>query len=148
MRRHSEVAHPIRRVAMSKTWWIAADQLDKEQKDVIDLDLTSDHVIFGPPGSGKTNLLLLRAKYLHLGDQKNIEIIVFTRTLHRFMLAGGHQYEFPSDKLKTLKKWQRGGLLDGAWRDASHIESFRGRARTIVGCDHRADQHAASVRKR
>ena len=110
MRHHSEVAHPIRRVAMSKTWWIAADQLDKEQKDVIDLALMSDHVIFGPPGSGKTNLLLLRAKYLHLGDQKNIEIIVFTRTLHRFMLAGGHHYEFPSDKLKTLKKWQRGFL--------------------------------------
>jgi superfamily I DNA and RNA helicase len=49
---------------MNETWWLGEDQLDDDQKKIIALKLKGSHVITGPPGSGKTNLLLLRAKYI------------------------------------------------------------------------------------
>ena len=37
-----------------------------DQKKVIGLSGTGNHLVVGPPGSGKTNILLLRAKYMTL----------------------------------------------------------------------------------
>jgi predicted AAA+ superfamily ATPase len=50
---------------MESSWWKDISQLDEEQKKVISLDDDADHLVIGPPGCGKTNLLLLRASYLH-----------------------------------------------------------------------------------
>lgn len=46
------------------TWWLDITDLDDDQKSVIELPPTGNHLIIGPPGSGKTNLLLIRAEYL------------------------------------------------------------------------------------
>lgn len=90
---------------MNETWWVKQEDLDDKQKSVIDLPLDQSHMIVGPPGSGKTNLLLLRASQLVLSGKPNVLIIVFTRTLREFLATGGNLYQFGMDKLKTLNGW-------------------------------------------
>lgn len=95
---------------MNETWWVDPKQLNEEQKNIIQLPLEGSHLITGPPGSGKTNLLLLRANYMTLADQPNILILVFTKTLQEFIAAGGGQYAFPSSKVQTCMRWEQGFL--------------------------------------
>jgi superfamily I DNA/RNA helicase len=90
---------------MNETWWVKHEDLDEKQKAVIDLPLEESHLILGPPGCGKTNLLLLRTRQLVLSGKQNVLIIVFTRTLREFLATGGHIYKVTADKLKTLNSW-------------------------------------------
>lgn len=90
---------------MDDGWWIGEEQLNAEQRAIIALRLEGNYLILGPPGSGKTNLLLLRANYLSLAGLKDILILVFTRTLRRFIASGGREYSFPSDKIQTSRRW-------------------------------------------
>ena len=90
---------------MSETWWVGEDELDEDQKDVIALPLSGNHLITGPPGSGKTNLLLLRGNYMTLAGKPDIEVIVFSRTLQEFIASGAKRYAFPPDKVQTSRKW-------------------------------------------
>ena len=59
---------------MDQAWWKNKSELDKDQLDIIGLPLGNSYLIAGPPGSGKTNLLLLRASYLTLAGHPNIQI--------------------------------------------------------------------------
>jgi superfamily I DNA/RNA helicase len=90
---------------MNNTWWVKPDDLDDRQKAVVDLPLNTSHLIMGPPGSGKTNLLLLRASQMVRSGKPNILILVFTRTLREFIATGGTQYAFGVDKIQTLNNW-------------------------------------------
>ena len=90
---------------MNNLWWKTPDDLDSKQKGIFDLPLAESHLILGPPGSGKTNLLLLRASQLVLSGKQNILILVFTRTLREFVATGGHQYTFGTDRIRTLNSW-------------------------------------------
>jgi superfamily I DNA/RNA helicase len=92
---------------MAGAWWIGESDLDPYQKNVISLTAEGNHLILGPPGSGKTNILLLRANYLTLSGKPNIAIVVFTRTLRKFIASGGREYNFTADKIMTCNKWQR-----------------------------------------
>ncbi len=92
---------------MAGAWWIGESDLDDDQKDVISLAAEGNHLVLGPPGSGKTNILLLRANYLTLYGKPNIAIVVFTRTLRKFIASGGKEYDFTPDKIMTCNKWQR-----------------------------------------
>jgi superfamily I DNA and RNA helicase len=91
---------------MNETWWVGFEQLDADQKAIISLPLKGSHLIIGPPGSGKTNLLLLRANYTFLSGCKNILVVVFTRTLRDFIASGARHYTFPMHKLTTCRRWQ------------------------------------------
>jgi|SRR6185312_6455662 len=97
---------------MSDTWWIGEDQLDDEQKDVIGLPLDSSFLVMGPPGCGKTNLLLLRGNYMVFGGYPNIAIVVFTRSLQEFIASGGAQYAFPASKIMTSRRFAETALQD------------------------------------
>lgn len=92
---------------VNETWWIRPDQLDDDQKRVIVLPLGQDHLVVGPPGSGKSNLLLLRASYAVKAGCKDIVVLTFTRTLQEFISTGATRYSFSSDKVKTCVRWQR-----------------------------------------
>ena len=92
---------------MSSSWWTDKDDLDEFQSKIIDLPQKKSYLVTGPPGSGKTNLLLLRANYLYLTGHKNLQIVVFTRALQDFMASGGSQYDFPQEKLRTSSKFWR-----------------------------------------
>ncbi|MHC2068122.1 UvrD-helicase domain-containing protein [Bremerella sp. T1] len=91
---------------MSETWWVGQDELDEDQQKVIALPEFGNYLVTGPPGSGKTNLLLLRANYLYLSKLKNIQIITFTRSLKEFIASGAGQYDFPASKIVTCREWQ------------------------------------------
>lgn len=103
---------------MADTWWVQSSQLDDGQKQVIQLPQGGKHLVIGPPGSGKTNLLLLRANYLHLCGYSNICIVVFNRLLKEFIVSGASEYAFDSDRVKTLSQWQRELLSDSGLRVA------------------------------
>ncbi|MDY3562263.1 AAA family ATPase [Gemmata sp. JC673] len=92
---------------MAGAWWIGESDLDDDQKDVISLAAEGNHLVLGPPGSGKTNILLLRANYLTLFGKPNIAIVVFTGTLRKFIASGGKSYDFSQDKIMTCNAWQR-----------------------------------------
>lgn len=81
------------------------DELDERQKGIFDISIDSSHLIMGPPGSGKTNLLLLRATQLVRSGKPNVLILVFTRTLKEFLATGGKQYAFGTDRIQTLSHW-------------------------------------------
>ena len=70
--------------------------------------------MIGPPGSGKTNLLLLRANYISAAGRPNLLILVFTRALREFIAAGASQYSFPSSKVQTYNGWARRILSENA----------------------------------
>ncbi|MFN3657130.1 MAG: UvrD-helicase domain-containing protein [Pseudolabrys sp.] len=95
---------------MEATWWTQPDQLDEEQTAVVSLPPTGDHLILGPPGSGKTNLLLLRASYLQRSGKQNIAVLTFNRILKEFLVTGTVATPFDIDKIKTYVGWA-GSLL-------------------------------------
>ena len=90
---------------MNETWWVEETDLDEDQRKVIGLARDGSHMIIGPPGSGKTNLLLLRANYLCKSDKPNVLILVFTRALREFIAAGAEKYLFSPSKIQTYNGW-------------------------------------------
>lgn len=90
---------------MNAEWWVNLKQLDDDQKEVMGLEADGDYLVLGPPGSGKTNLLLLRANYLARAGSPNLLIVVFGRPLREFLARGGAQYRFDVEKITTSTKW-------------------------------------------
>lgn len=89
---------------MSDSWWKDEDDLVPDQAKLLDIGEDRNLLIKGPPGSGKTNLLLLRANQLYLGDYPNLHIVVFGSLLKQFIQLGGNQYDFPPEKIVTQAK--------------------------------------------
>ncbi|EJN07136.1 DNA/RNA helicase, superfamily I [Bradyrhizobium sp. YR681] len=90
---------------MESSWWKDLSQLDDEQRKVISLSDDVDHLVVGPPGCGKTNLLLLRASYLHKKGSTNIKVLAFGRVLKEFIASGTAHYPFSADKVQTFMRW-------------------------------------------
>jgi superfamily I DNA/RNA helicase len=86
---------------MNAEWWLDGTELDKDQEAVMRLPLGGDYLILGPPGSGKTNLLLLRANYVAQAGSPDILVVVFGRTLREFILRGSEQYNFGAERVMT-----------------------------------------------
>ncbi|TWC65486.1 AAA domain-containing protein [Pseudomonas sp. SJZ103] len=90
---------------MSNTWWVDEDELLDEQLEVLGEDLFKDLILTGPPGSGKTNLLLLRANHLILASpDSEFYIICFTSLLQKFVRTGAGLYSFPENRVITQRK--------------------------------------------
>jgi superfamily I DNA and RNA helicase len=90
---------------MDQTWWVGDDDLDDDQKVIATLPPSGSHVFTGPPGCGKTNLLLLRAKYYSKLKKENILVLVFTRALKEFIIIGSQQYQLPPQIVSTSIGW-------------------------------------------
>lgn len=89
---------------MLNTWWKDADELiADEQSNLLDIDSEESLMIQGPPGCGKTNLLLLRANQLFPGRFPEPYVVVFGSLLKTFIQMGGTQYKFPADKVVTTR---------------------------------------------
>ena len=93
-------------------WWTKKAQLDEEQLALIeDLSLTESHLVVGPPGCGKTNVLLRRAQFARSQGISNVLVVTFTRSLTEFIKTGciddqGREI-FPSGLIQTLESWIR-----------------------------------------
>ena len=59
-------------------WWIDESQLKGNQLDVLDIELNRNLAIFGPPGSGKTNLIMLRANHLNIAENPEFYVVTYT----------------------------------------------------------------------
>ena len=99
---------------MNETWWVNSGQLDDDQKNVLKADPKESLLIKGPPGSGKTNILLLRANYVRATSPR-ILFITFTRTLAEFIKSGpsiGRADQIKSNEIRTFMSWGRRFLRD------------------------------------
>lgn len=96
-----------------ETWWREAGELDEDQLRVIGLPAEGSFLVKGPPGSGKTNLLILRANYLTNAEHPNLAVVVFTRTLQEFIRGGADRYDFDPRNVLTSRL-----LLDRLLREA------------------------------
>ena len=93
-------------------WWVSKDQLDRYQMTLIDeLPLHDTFLVLGPPGSGKTNVLLRRAQFVRGQDMPNVLVLTFTRALTEFLRTGcmdTHDREiFPRTRVTTIESWLR-----------------------------------------
>jgi superfamily I DNA/RNA helicase len=93
-------------------WWARKEQLDPHQVALIEnLPLRGSHLVLGPPGSGKTNVLLRRAQFVRTQNMLNVLVLTFTRALTEFVKTGcldaaGREI-FPPSLVNTLESWIR-----------------------------------------
>ena len=97
---------------MHGTFWIGESQLDGEQAAAVQsMDEADSFLVRGPAGSGKTNILLLRAKWFKLKDIHEFKILVFTASLKRFVQEGCEGYGIPPQHVSTGMQFFK-SLLD------------------------------------
>lgn len=78
---------------MSTAFWISGDDLDADQAKAVEgISESTSFLLRGPAGSGKTNILLLRAKWLTYRKLTDFKIVVFTASLRKFVEDGCHYY--------------------------------------------------------
>lgn len=90
----------------TSTWWRRQADLDQQQKSAIELSINGNHCVYGPPGSGKTNILILRAQYISSAGLQNTRLLVYTRVLREFIASGcGDTVNFPANQVQTFAGW-------------------------------------------
>ncbi|WP_207816648.1 ATP-binding domain-containing protein [Pseudomonas sp. 50_B] len=91
---------------MNGNWWRSKKEMDQSQKDFIRLPIEGRYLLSGPPGSGKTNLLLLRAEVMVGSGEKDILFITYTRSLADFIRSGAVAKGFVrAEQIKTFHSW-------------------------------------------
>ena len=93
-------------------WWTQREQLDDIQLEIIeDLPLRGNFLVLGPPGSGKTNILVRRAQFVKSQSMPKVLILTFTRSLVEFMKTGCKDTQgktiFPESCITTIESWIR-----------------------------------------
>lgn len=98
---------------MQTSWWRSKNELVPEQLDFIKLPTQGRYSLVGPPGSGKTNLLLLRAQFIAGTGEKNVLIITFSKALCDFIRSGiGKSGLISPEQVKTFHSWAGGHIVD------------------------------------
>jgi superfamily I DNA/RNA helicase len=109
------------------TWLIPRNELTAEQLRAIELDSSKNRMILGGPGSGKTQVLLHRAKHLRDNlrcSDSDYHVFVYTSVLSTFIKHSLKVLNIPEDNVSTVDKWcmdyyrkKIGGKLP--WKDKS-----------------------------
>jgi len=87
--------------------WRRRSELHQDQINAIEkLSVDGRFLVMGPPGSGKTSILLHRGQYLRLPPHQltNIRLITFSRTLREFIAIDGND-RFPANLIQTVKEF-------------------------------------------
>lgn len=98
---------------MNKSWWRSKNELDEDQKAFIQLPAHGRYSLVGPPGSGKTNLLLLRAQFIAGMGEKNVLIVTYAKALADFIRSGiGASGLISPNQVKTYHSWASSHILE------------------------------------
>lgn len=90
------------------TWLLPRNELTPEQNRAIELDTSEHKVVLGGPGSGKTQILLHRAKFLRDRFQissNRLHIFVFTNVLKNYISSALSILDIPLDCVTTFDFW-------------------------------------------
>jgi superfamily I DNA/RNA helicase len=98
---------------MQKSWWRSRNELDEDQQAFIKLPAHGRYSLVGPPGSGKTNLLLLRAQFIAGSGEKNVLVLTYTNGLADFIRTGIASTGLISpQQVKTFHSWAGSHIFD------------------------------------
>jgi superfamily I DNA/RNA helicase len=87
-------------------WWREPEELDEAQQRVAALPEAGRYLVTGKPGSGKTNLLVLRGRYLaRRRNTANLKVITWTRLIREFIASGTLSHGLSDDQLQTFLSW-------------------------------------------
>ena len=92
------------------TWLLAKSELKQEQKKAVELPIDKHQLITGPPGSGKTQILVHRAKFLcnqYKVQSDEFRIFVFTNVLKDYIKQGIDLIGLPEENVLTFDYWCR-----------------------------------------
>jgi superfamily I DNA/RNA helicase len=90
------------------SWLIPRDELTADQIRAVELSLNEHRVILGAPGSGKTQILLHRARFLcdeHGVGPSRFHVFVFTNVLKNYIRTALVDLDLPDDSVTTLDDW-------------------------------------------
>jgi superfamily I DNA/RNA helicase len=131
---------------MEATWWTKPEQLDRDQKKAVALPIDGNHLIVGPPGSGKTNLVLLRAAYLQARGKSNFLVFTFGRVLREFLASGTDAARVSPERIVTYVGWAS-EILKGQDPDLKLSQEFRTRrAQLLEGLENISDAEVSEHR--
>lgn len=91
---------------MQGNWWTKPEQMDEDQRNFVRLEADGKYLLVGPPGCGKTNLIVLRARYIYGSGLQNILVLTFTRVLQDFIRNGVREKKYlEPEQIQTFKWW-------------------------------------------
>jgi superfamily I DNA/RNA helicase len=91
-------------------WLIPPSELTPDQQRAIQLSPTENRAIVGGPGSGKTQVLLYRARHLAESlrvSSERFRIFVYTNVLKDYIKAALHDLRLPEEAVVTFDHWCR-----------------------------------------
>ena len=89
-------------------WLVSTGELTPEQIKAIELKPNRHRLILGAPGSGKTQILLHRARYLidNLNTHRErYHIFVFNNVLKNYIESALHLLNIPAENITTFAHW-------------------------------------------
>jgi len=90
------------------SWLVPINELTQAQRKAVELDTTEPKVIIGSPGSGKTIVLVHRAKYLQEKfnvSPKRFHVFVFTNVLKDYIRSDIGLLDIPESCVTTFDSW-------------------------------------------
>jgi len=90
------------------TWLVPHTELTNEQIRAIEMEPTANRVIMGGPGSGKTQVLLHRARFLrdnYSVPPDRFRIFVFTNVLSAYIRSALELLDIPETCVGTFDEW-------------------------------------------
>jgi superfamily I DNA/RNA helicase len=89
-------------------WLIDEDELDDDQRSILNLPPSVSRVVYGAAGSGKTLLALWRTKAIQRrSNDSSFSFIVYTKALRRFIDSGIIELKLDGAKVMHYDKWNK-----------------------------------------
>ncbi len=92
------------------SWLIPRTDLSADQLRAVELPARDHQVVCGAPGSGKTQVLVHRARHLldSFGtDPRRLRIFIFTNVLKQYLRAALDELDLPDNCVSTFSAWCR-----------------------------------------
>lgn len=90
------------------TWLLHRSELTPDQLGVVEAPPSCNRLVLGPPGSGKTQVLVHRAAHLaeaYKVPPSRFRVFVFTNVIREYIRSGFEFLGLPDDSVSTLDYW-------------------------------------------